>query len=494
MEFDRDHYAVLGVSSDSGLAAIKQAYRQMVRLYHPDVNHEEGAAERFREIQQAYEVLSDAQQRDAFNHWRKQRGLEGPVPLLLRVTPSQEALPSLGESQVLYVMAELAASDQIEAQRLPLNLCLVLDRSTSMKGGRLQQVKEAARFIVDRMEPNDVLTLVSFSDRANLVLQGTRGIDKAAARTAINSIQSGGGTEILQGLELGLNKVREWHNEESISHLILLTDGQTYGDEDQCLEAAKAAGADKISLTLMGVGSDWNDKLLDEMARLSGAPDASVYIDSTSKIAEAFHARIDGLGNIFARDLVMSVHLAPQITMKEIFRVSPQINRLYSTDGQIGLGILETERPQAVMLEMVIPSLSPGAHRLLHIEVEGRVPAVGEQPVRTQYTLQMPFNLELSRRSPVPPDIVAAMGKLAIFKMQERVMQDIEMGYIEPAVSRLKTMATRLLDIGEVELARAALLEAGRLAQTGSLSSAGRKKIRYGTRELTIVPKEVRYD
>jgi Ca-activated chloride channel family protein len=494
MEFDRDHYAVLGISSDADLPAIKQAYRQLVRRYHPDVNHEQGAAQRFHEIQQAYEILSDPQQREAFNHWRKQQGLEGPVPLLLRVTPSQEALPSLGESQVLYVMAELSASDQIEAQRLPLNLCLVLDRSTSMKGGRLQQVKEAARFIVDRMEPDDVLSLISFSDRATIVVPGSRGIDKASARRAINSIQSGGGTEILQGLQLGLNMVREWHNEESISHLILLTDGQTYGDEDECLEAAKAAGQEKISLTLMGVGSDWNDKLLDEMAKLSGAPDASVYIDSTSKIAEAFHSRIDGLGNIFARDLVMSMHLAPQISMKEIFRVSPQINRLYSTDGQISLGTLETERPQAVMLELVIPSLSPGTHRLVHIEVEGRVPAVGEQPVRTRHTMQIPFNLELGRRSPVPPDIVAAMGKLAIFKMQERVMQDIEMGHIEPAVSRLKTMATRLLDIGEVELARAALLEAGRLAQTGSLSSAGRKKIRYGTRELTIVPKEVRYD
>jgi Ca-activated chloride channel family protein len=494
MEFDRDHYAVLGVSSDADLSAIKQAYRQLVRRYHPDVNKDQGAAQRFHEIQQAYEVLSEPQQREAFNLWRKQQGLEGPVPLLLRVTPSQEALPSLGESQVLYAMAELSASDQIEAQRLPLNLCLVLDRSTSMKGGRLQQVKEAARFIVDRMEPNDVLSLVSFSDRASIVVPGARGIDKASARKAINSIQSGGGTEILQGLQLGLNIVREWHNEDSISHLILLTDGQTYGDEDECLEAAKAAGEEKISLTLMGVGSDWNDKLLDEMAKLSGAPDASVYIDSTSKIAEAFHSRIDGLGNIFARDLVMSVHLAPQISMKEIFRVSPQINRLYSTDGQISLGTLETERPQAVMLELVIPSLSPGTHRLVHIEVEGRVPAVGEQPVRARYTMQMPFNLELSRRSPVPPDIVAAMGKLAIFKMQERVMQDIEMGHIEPAVTRLKTMATRLLDIGEVELARAALLEAGRLSQTGSLSSAGRKKIRYGTRELTIVPKEVRYD
>jgi hypothetical protein len=86
------------------------------------------------------------------------------------------------------------------------------------------------------------------------------------------------------------------------------------------------------------------------------------------------------------------------------------------------------------------------------------------------------------------------MGKLAIFKMQERVMEDLEMGHIEPAVTRLKTMATRLLDIGEVDLARAALLEAGRLAETGNLSASGRKKIRYGTRELTIVPKEVDYD
>ncbi len=494
MAFDRDHYAVLGVRSDAKMAEIKQAYRQLVRLHHPDVNPEEGSAGRFHEIQQAYEILSDPEQRKAFDLWYQLQGLEGPAPLILRVTPSQGVLPSLGESQVLYVMAELSASAEIEAQRLPLNLCLVLDRSTSMKGGRLQQVKEAARFIVDRMEVDDVLSLVSFSDRASVVLPGTRGINKVAARKAINSIQSGGGTEILQGLELGLDKVREWHNKESISHLILLTDGQTYGDEEECLQAAKAAGEEKISLTLMGVGADWNDRLLDEMAKLSGAPDASVYIDSTSKIAEAFHSRIDGLGNIFARDLVMSVHLAPQIAMKEVFRVSPQINRLYSTDGRIALGSLETERPQAVILELVIPSLSPATHRLLHLEVQGTVPAVGEQPVRTQYTLQVPFDLELSRRSPVPPDIVAAIGKLAIFKMQERVMQDIEMGHIEPAVTRLKTMATRLLDIGEVELARAALLEAGRLSQTGSLSSAGRKRIRYGTRELTIVPKEVRYD
>jgi len=494
MEFDRDLYAILGVPSDAGKRAIKQAYRQLARRYHPDAGDEEGDAERFHEIQQAYDLLMNPQQRKAHDHWRKQRGMLGTAPLLLRITTSQAILPSLGESQILYAMVELAASDKIESQRLPFNLCLVLDRSTSMKGGRLQQVKEAARYIVEQMEAEDVLTLIVFSDRAHLVLPGQRGIDKTAARIAINGIQSGGGTEILQGLQLGLEQVQRWNDQESISHLILLTDGQTYGDEDQCLEMAKLAGEKKISLTLMGVGVDWNDKLLDEMARFSGRPDASVYVDSTSKIAQAFHDRIHGLGNIFAHDLVMSVHLAQQSALKEVFRVSPQINRLYPTDGQIILGSLEKENPQAVMLELLVPSLSPGEHRLFHIDVEGNVPAVGQQVVRAQHSVTLPFNLELGKRGPVPPDIVAAMGKLAIFKMQERVMQDIEMGEIEPAVARLKTMATRLLDIGEVDLARAALLEAGRLSQTGNLSSAGRKKIRYGTRELTIVPKEVSYD
>jgi Ca-activated chloride channel family protein len=494
MEFDRDYYAILGVPSDCDERTIKQAYRQLARRYHPDVSDQEGTAEQFQEIQEAYELLLDPMQREAYDHWRKRQGIEGTSPFVLRITPSQQALPSLGEPQILYAMVELSASAHVESQRFPLNLCLVLDRSTSMKGGRLQQVKEAARYIVDRMEPEDVLSLVVFSDRAQLVLPGQRGIDRTIARRAINSIQSGGGTEILQGLKLGMEQVKAWNTDDTISHLILLTDGQTYGDEEQCLEMAKLAGAEKISLTLMGVGADWNDKLLDDMASLSGRPDASVYIDSTSKIAQAFHERIHGLGNIFAHNVVMSIHTARQVTVDEVFRVSPQINRLTVTDSHVTLGSLEKERTQAIMLELMIPSLSPGTHRLLQIDVEGRVPALGEQAVRIQHALRMSFNVELGQRTPVPPDIVSAMGKLAIFKMQERVMQDIEQGDIEPAVTRLKTMATRLLDIGEVELARAALLEAGRLSQTGNLSAAGRKKIRYGTRELTIVPKEVSYD
>jgi hypothetical protein len=94
----------------------------------------------------------------------------------------------------------------------------------------------------------------------------------------------------------------------------------------------------------------------------------------------------------------------------------------------------------------------------------------------------------------IPPTIVTALGKLAIFKMQEKAMTDLESGQISAATQRLETMATRLLNLGETDLARAALLEAGRLARTGDLSAEGRKKIRYGTRSLSILPKEIHRD
>jgi Ca-activated chloride channel family protein len=493
-QFEHDYYAILGIPSHADERAIKRAYRQLARRYHPDTSTAEEATERFREIQIAYQCLIDPVQREAYDYWRKQEGLDRPLPLALRVTPSQQTLTCLGEPQLLYVLIEISASDDAETERLPFNLCLVLDQSTSMKGARLQQVKTAARYIVDQMGADDVLSIVLFSDRAEVALPGRRGIDKASARTAINGMRAGGATELLQGLLLGLKEVERWHSEAVQSHLILLTDGQTYGDEDRCREAARLAGDRNIPLTLMGVGSDWNDKLLDEMARMSHGPSASIYIDSNSKIAKVFHDQIQSMGNLFARNLQLSIHLSEGVFCKEVFELSPQIDKLFLVDGRVLLGSLEKRQPKAVMVELLVEGHTPGLHRLVQVDVEGIIPSRGLQPLRAREAVEVPFVTEIQPHKPSPSDIVSAVNKLTIYKMQDRVMDEIEQGQIEPAVGRLKTLATRLLDIGETELARAALLEAGRLAQTGALSAEGRKKIRFGTRGLQFLPKEVRYD
>lgn len=65
----RDYYDVLGVSKDADKSSIKKAYRKLAKKYHPDRNKEEGAEDKFKEVQEAYEVLSDDQKRSAYDQY-----------------------------------------------------------------------------------------------------------------------------------------------------------------------------------------------------------------------------------------------------------------------------------------------------------------------------------------------------------------------------------------------------------------------------------------
>ncbi len=70
----RDYYEVLGISKDASDDDIKKAYRSLAKKYHPDVNKEPDASDKFKEVQEAYDVLSDPQKREQYNQF----GHEGP--------------------------------------------------------------------------------------------------------------------------------------------------------------------------------------------------------------------------------------------------------------------------------------------------------------------------------------------------------------------------------------------------------------------------------
>ncbi len=482
MEIEKDLYALLGVSPDATQEEIKRAYRTLARQYHPDSGTEMASAERFQAVQEAYRVLGDPVRRRAYDRRRAERGLGIRSMVAWDVMLSQDELPAIAEEQMLYLLIDIRPAGLARARRLPLNLCLVIDRSTSMQGDRLDYVKAAAHQVIDDLEDQDTLGIISFSDRAEILMPSQRLEDRARAHARVSSIWASGGTEILQGLKAGLEQLRRVNREDSISHLILLTDGRTYGDEDECIVEARRAGLERIGISALGIGEDWNDAFLDDLAHQAGGTCA--YISYPQQIRDVLREQVRGLGSLFARNMRLMLRFTDKAWLETAFRAAPYIERLIPKEGALDIGMLQAGSPVRVLLETVVAPVPVGQHRLLQLELTADVPALGRQE-RLLFDLDMDFRKEPAQQ-PVPAAIVNTLGRLSIFRMQEQAWQALESGEREEARRRLETIATRLLDMGEKELAHMTLLEAGRVAQGGQVSEKGHKTIKYGTRSLGL--------
>jgi Ca-activated chloride channel family protein len=492
MDIEQEYYAILGVPPTATDEEIKRAYRALARRYHPDSRAEDAPATRFHEIQAAYAVLSDPHRRRAYDRRRAERGSSEESALSWEILLSQSQLYSLHEEQVLYLLIEIRPAAAARGKRLPLNLCLVIDRSTSMQGARLEHVKEAAHQIIDGLEDDDALAVVTFSDWADIILPSQLGFNRAYAKSKISTVMASGGTEILQGLQAGLAEIDKRHSNQVTSHLILLTDGQTYGDEEDCTAEARLAGARRIGITAMGIGEDWNDALLDEIAAQSGG--TSAYIATPSQVRTLLQQKVRGLGSMFAQALTLEVRCAGGVQVESVFRTLPYLERLAPTDDVINLGALQADIPLTVALEVSVAQKPPGEHRLLQLELTGDIPALGRQRDKLQRDVRCTFTSIEPTPEPVPPAILSALSKATIYRMQERAWDALDRGDVRLATRQLEMIATRLFDLGETQLARAAMLEAGRIAQSGTPTAKGRKDLKYGTRSLTIASRRESYD
>lgn len=81
----KDHYAILGLASSASLSDIKKAFRQLAAQYHPDRNPSPEAPARFRSVQQAYDVLSDADAREAYDRNRQRNLLDDPLAVARQI-------------------------------------------------------------------------------------------------------------------------------------------------------------------------------------------------------------------------------------------------------------------------------------------------------------------------------------------------------------------------------------------------------------------------
>lgn len=483
----KNPYAILGISPDASVEEVKSAYRKIARRLHPDVNpNSPAAAEQFQDVALAHELLTDPARKKAYDEQHSE-GDDGYY-FTLQITPSKRSLMPLPEPQVIYLLTEIfpdPRATQVGAQRESrLNLTLVLDRSNSMSGARIEGLKHAGHQIVDNLDDNDIISVVTFNDRAETVIPATTVTDRPSLKARISMMAASGGTEIYHGLKAGVDENRKFLGPRLINHVILLTDGHTYGDQESCLELAGEASTEGIGISAMGLGYDWNDEFLDEIASRTGGN--TVYINSANEVVRFLNNQVRSLSNAFAERMKLSVAPDPDIVLETAFKLSPHPQPLPVDGGVIPLGSLQLNRPISALLQFQIPSKISEGFRSI-----GRIVATGDILVNQNQSYQMvsDFASEVtsnpSREDP-PTAILDALSKLTLYRLQERARESLESGNVHEATRRLENLATRLLELGQGDLANQALSEARRVAHTSALSEQGSKNLKYQTRYLLL--------
>jgi Ca-activated chloride channel family protein len=243
--------------------------------------------------------------------------------------------------------------------RPAVNVAIVLDKSGSMSGQKLMRAKEAARMAVDRLSPNDIVSVVSYDSTVKVVVPATKASDKPAIHTGIGRLAAGGNTALFAGVSKGADELRKFLAEERVNRVILLSDGlanvgpSTPGD----LEGLGVAlGREGMSVTTIGLGLDYNEDL---MTKLAAASDGNhVFVERPEQLAHFFNLEFGDVLSVVAQDVEVTVRCAPGVRpVRALGREADIVGQ----EVRARLNQLYAEREKFVMLELEVQPNEQGA-------------------------------------------------------------------------------------------------------------------------------------
>jgi len=272
----------------------------------------------------------------------------------LKVELDRKILPAgKAERAVLKISLDPEQVVREEANRPPVNLAIVLDRSGSMGGEKIVQAKEAAIQAIRRMGAKDIVSIIAYSNHAETIASAQSAKNTEKLVELVRQLKANGGTALFAGVNQGAAELRKNLEKEYFNRIILLSDGlanQGPSSTEDLVRLGRALVKEDISVSTVGLGSGYNEDL---MAGLAREGQGNLYFAETSKeLPGIFDAEIGDALNVVARHATLRIELETGVRPIRLIgrqgvirenHVEIEINQLYG--GQEKFALLEVEVP-----------------------------------------------------------------------------------------------------------------------------------------------------
>jgi Ca-activated chloride channel family protein len=270
-----------------------------------------------------------------------------------RVETDHDVLQA-GSGQTVVVKVTLDAPPApSRAVRPAVNLSLVLDRSGSMSGDKIEKAREAAIEAVRHLGPRDIFSLVVYDDNVETVIPAQSVENTEFIVSRIRTIQPGGSTALFGGVSQGAAEIRKHLSGDFVHRIILLSDGLANVGPQTPEDLGRLGAAlikEHISVTTVGVGTDYNEDL---MARLSQKSDGNIYfVEKSGDLPNIFTAELGSVLNVVATQVKLIIEVPENVTPVSIIG---REGRIRGNRVELAMTQLYGNQEKYVLVELRLP-------------------------------------------------------------------------------------------------------------------------------------------
>jgi len=247
--------------------------------------------------------------------------------------------------------------------RPPVNIAIVIDKSGSMTGRKIEKAKEAAIAAIHRLRSSDIVSVVVYDQGVQVVVPATRLTDKEDAIAKIRQISAGGSTALFAGVSKGSAEVRKFLDRDKVNRVILLSDGQANVGPESPSELGDLGASlfkEKIAVTTLGLGLDYNEDLMTQLAVKSNGN--HLFIENADELMAIFDYEFNDVLSVVAQEIVIQVRIPEGVRPVRVLGHDAEIQ---GQEVMIQLNQLYAEQERFVLLEVEVPATAESATRVV---------------------------------------------------------------------------------------------------------------------------------